>query len=160
LDAEAWLAAERSLLDREEWTPPEARRAAALREQAAAASNTVGAYAERYLSDSDRSLRPSTLRAYRHVLSTRILPEFGDRLLADVKVGEIRAWRDRLNPATPAANAAAYRLLRSLLQAAEEEELIDDPAAEAIFVVQTAEERSCASPAAARTSSTGRWRRT
>lgn len=43
----------------------------------------------------------------------------------EVRLADIRAWRSGMDPRTPAANAAAYRLLRSLLQAAEEDELID-----------------------------------
>ena len=40
-------------------------------------------------------------------------------------LSEIKAWRGSLDPKTESTNAAAYRLLRSILQAAEEEELID-----------------------------------
>ena len=40
-------------------------------------------------------------------------------------LSEIKAWRASLDPKTESTNAAAYRLLRSILQAAEEEELID-----------------------------------
>jgi integrase len=125
VDAEAWLVAERSLVDRDEWSSPSARQAAADRERMLAATSTVGLYAERYLQDPDRALRPSTIRAYRQMLRSRILPRFAARPLAEITTQDIRAWRVQLNPATPAANAAAYRLLRSLLQAAEEEELIE-----------------------------------
>ena len=45
--------------------------------------------------------------------------------LRDVTLSEIKAWRRSLDPKTASSNAAAYRLLRSILQAAEEEELID-----------------------------------
>ena len=45
--------------------------------------------------------------------------------LRDVTLSEIKAWRRSLDPKTESSNAAAYRLLRSILQAAEEEELID-----------------------------------
>lgn len=45
--------------------------------------------------------------------------------LRDVTLSEITAWRSSLDASTRSTNAAAYRLLRSLLQAAEEEELID-----------------------------------
>ena len=40
-------------------------------------------------------------------------------------LADIKSWRAGLNNQTQATNAAAYRLLRSLLQSAEEEELID-----------------------------------
>lgn len=125
VDAEAWLTAERSLVDREEWSPPQARLAAVHRREADALLNTVAAYAERYLTDPDRSLRPSTVRGYRQMLNLRIIPRFGHLPINDVKLSDIRTWRASMNPGTPAANAAAYRLLRSLLQAAEDEEVID-----------------------------------
>jgi len=122
VDAEAWLAAESSLIDREQWTPPQARKAAQERREAAAASNTVSRFVERYLAE--RELRPNTLRLYRQLLRTRILPHLGDRSLETVTVSDIKRWRLDLPPNTGATNAAAYRLLRSLMQAAEEEELI------------------------------------
>jgi len=38
---------------------------------------------------------------------------------------DIKAWRTTLDPDTPSSNAAAYRLLRSILHAAEQDELIE-----------------------------------
>jgi len=146
IDAETWLAAERALIDRQEWMPPPARVAEAARKEAAAAAHTVAAYAERYLTDPGRALRPSTVRGYRQVLNTRILPRFGDVPLAEVKLTDIRGWRGQLDPETPAANAAAYRLLRSLLQGAEEDELIDR-APPKIRGASTARPRRVAKPA-------------
>jgi integrase len=123
MDAEAWLAAERVLIDRDAWSPPRARQEAEERRQREAVFNTVGGFAERYLSE--RSLRPNTVTAYRQLLDSRILPTFRDTPLVDVTLADIKLWRASLDPKTEATNAAAYRLLRSLLQAAEEEELID-----------------------------------
>jgi hypothetical protein len=40
--------------------------------------------------------------------------------LRDVTLTEIKAWRRTLDPKTAFSNAAAYRLLRSILQAAQE----------------------------------------
>ncbi|GEP35175.1 putative prophage phiRv2 integrase [Nocardioides szechwanensis] len=122
MDAEAWLAAERALVDREEWTPPRARQAAESKRQSAAAWNTVGSFAERFLVE--RGLRPTTQRNYRQLLRSRILPYFGEMPLTEVALSEIKQWRASLDPATESSNAAAYRLVRSILQAAEEEELI------------------------------------
>ena len=122
MDAEAWLAAERALVDREEWTPPRARQVAESKRQSAAAWNTVGSFAERYLVE--RGLRPTTQRNYRQLLRSRILPYFGEMPLTEVTLSEIKQWRASLDPATESSNAAAYRLVRSILQAAEEEELI------------------------------------
>jgi integrase len=123
MDAEAWLASERVLVDRDIWTPPRTREEAHARRQREAAFNTVGGYAERYLSE--RSLRPNTVAGYQQLLGSRILPRFRDIPLADVTLADIKSWRGSLDPKTEATNAASYRLLRSLLQAAEEDELID-----------------------------------
>ncbi|WP_243058323.1 site-specific integrase [Nocardioides sp. SR21] len=122
MDAEAWLAAERALIDHDTWTPPRARQDAEEWRQHEAAVNTVGGYAERYLSE--RDLRPNTLAGYRQLLQSRILPTFRDTPLVDVTLADIKSWRGSLDQRTEATNAAAYRLLRSLLQAAEEDELI------------------------------------
>lgn len=123
LDAEGWLSTERSLIDRDQWAPPPARKVAEERRAREAAYNTVSSYAERYLKE--RSLRPTTAHNYRRLLVGRINPYFGEMPLRSVTLSEIKAWRASMNPKTEASNAAAYRLLRSLLQAAEEEELID-----------------------------------
>ena len=122
MDAEAWLVAERMLIDRDEWTPPTARQAAESKRRAAAASNTVGSFAERFLTE--RGLRPTTQRNYRLLLKSRINPYFGEMPLTDVSLTEIKQWRASLDHDTESSNAAAYRLLRAILQSAEEEELI------------------------------------
>ena len=75
----------------------------------------------------ERGLRPTTVLNYRRLLASRINPYFAEMPLKDVTLSEIKAWRASLNAKTEATNAAAYRLLRSLLQAAEEDELIDRP---------------------------------
>ncbi|WP_395658108.1 tyrosine-type recombinase/integrase [Nocardioides sp.] len=123
MDAEAWLTSERALIDRDEWTPPRARREAEERRLREAAFNTLPSFAERYLTE--RGLRPNTVKGYRALLRSRILPYFGETALRDITLSAIKAWRTSLNPSTDSTNAAAYRLLRSILQAAEEEELID-----------------------------------
>jgi integrase len=123
LDAEGWLSNERSLIDRDEWSPPAMRKQAEERRQREAATNTVAVFAERYLKE--RGLRPTTVQGYRALLRSRILPYFAEMPLRDVTLSEIKAWRASLDATTESTNAAAYRLLRSILQAAEEEELID-----------------------------------
>lgn len=123
MDAEAWLMAERVLVDRDEWSPPQVRRVAAEERERVAAFNTVAGFAERYLTE--RGLRPNTVKGYRKLLASRILPYFGEMPLIKVTLTEVKNWRASLDPQTEASNAAAYRLLRSILQAAEEEELID-----------------------------------
>lgn len=123
MDAEAWLSTERALIDRDEWSPPAVRKVAAERREREATTNTVRAFSQRYLKE--RGLRPNTARGYQSLLASRILPYFGEMPLRDVTLAEIKAWRASLDASKDSTNAAAYRLLRSLLQAAEEEELID-----------------------------------
>lgn len=123
MDAEAWLARERLLIDRDEWTPPKSRKVAEARCEREQAMSTVQTFAERYVAE--RGLRPATMRGYRALLDSRILPYFGAMPLREVTLSEIKAWRRTLDPKTESSNAAAYRLLRSILQAAQEEELID-----------------------------------
>ncbi len=123
MDAEAWLATERSLIDRDRWMPPPQRKIVEAKWVREASYNTVKTFAERYLKE--RGLRPTTVHNYQGLLATRINPYFAEMPLKNVTLSEIKAWRASLNPKTEATNAAAYRLLRSLLQAAEEEELID-----------------------------------
>ena len=67
MDAEAWLAAERALIDRDEWTPPQARKAAEPSVESARRRPTRSrAFAERYLAE--RGLRPTTVRGYESLL--------------------------------------------------------------------------------------------
>lgn len=124
IDAEAWLAHEASLVDRETWTPPPARAAAQDAREQRDARSEVTSFAAHYLSE--RDLRPTTLRSYRQLLRTHILPSFGDRALQSVSLADIKQWRSGLATKTPASNAAAYRFLRSLLQAADARTLLEE----------------------------------
>ena len=96
MDAEAWLSTERALIDRDEWSPPAARKAAAERREREAATNTVRAFSKRYLAE--RGLRPNTVRGYQSLLDSRILPYFGEMPLRDVTLAEIKAWRASPRP--------------------------------------------------------------
>lgn len=120
--ARAWLDAERDLIDSGSWTSPALRKAEAERAERLASANTVAAYAERYLGE--RDLRPSTASEYRRLLRTALRPLAAQRLDRLTR-GELRAWWDELDPATPSVNAAAWRFLRSMLNAAEVDELIE-----------------------------------
>ena len=111
MDAEAWLATERSLIDHDKWTPPPQRKIAEARRKREASYNTVKTFAERYLRE--RGLRPTTVHNYQGLLATRINPYFAEMPLKNVTLSEIKAGRASLNPKTEATNAAAYRLLRS-----------------------------------------------
>ena len=120
--ARAWLVAEKALIDAGTWTPPSQRKAEALAAERRAAASTVTAWAETYLAD--RELRHTTEREYRRLLNTSLAPLRSKRI-DQLTREDIRDWRDSLDPSKPAVAAAAYRFLRSLLKAAEDEGLID-----------------------------------
>jgi integrase len=118
LDAEAWLAAERRLVESGGWSSPAARRAA--RE---AAQLTVADYADRWLAE--RELKPRTRSEYRRLLDNLILPAVGARTVAAIAPADIRAWHAELDPGTPTQRAHAYALLKAIMATAVDEELRD-----------------------------------
>ena len=60
MDAEGWLVDERRQIERDDWTPPEARRQAAQEAERARRANTFEAYARAWLTGR-HDLRPTTL---------------------------------------------------------------------------------------------------
>lgn len=124
IDAEAWVKTERQLMeDPATYVTAEVRKERALARARADAANTFSVFAEHYLTD--RLLRPTTLREYRRLLENVLLPTFGDSALKQITRDDVRAWYGGLRKNTPSVNAAAYRLLRSIMAAAEDEEMID-----------------------------------
>lgn len=112
IDANAWLAAERRLIELGMWTPPAAR-ASAQR----AAGVTLREYADRWLANKD--LTEKTRHLYRTLLDGRILPHLGDLRMVDVDLETVRAWwRDREADKTPTTSAHAYNLLKGIFNAA------------------------------------------
>ena len=99
-DAQAWLAEERLLISRREWTSP--------RERAVQAATA----------ESDR-------RERRNSLDVNILPAFGKLPLDEITTAAVRQWRGRFSPeGRDAAGARAYGLLKAMLQTAEDDELV------------------------------------
>lgn len=124
IDAEEWVKAERALMeDPSTYVTAQARLEAAKERARLDAANTFAVYADRYLLE--RDLRPNTAREYRRILTTVLKPVFGETPLSRISREDVRAWHASLSKATPSANAAAYRLLRSVMAAAEDVELID-----------------------------------
>lgn len=127
IDAEGWLAHERRLLDRGEWTPPQAR--AALKKSA---GMTLREYAWRWMDAkhrlesqilNDRPLRPKTHALYTRLLDSRILPDLGDELLTAITPERVNKWWGWLGDehSTPTSNAQAYQLLKAIYSTAVEE---------------------------------------
>ena len=72
-----------------------------------------------------RPLAPNTVAYYRVLLRLYLLPTFGQVALVDLKRVDVRAWFDALQDERGAQIAAkSYRLLRTLLNSAVEEELM------------------------------------
>lgn len=126
IDAEGWLASERRLIERDEWTPP-ARRAEIETAAQLADAETVDSYANRWLAEgvAQGRLRPLTALDYRRSLDLHILPALGDMRLAAVTRGTVRAWHDTtLANTPPRARSKAYALLRTVMNNAVRDELI------------------------------------
>lgn len=124
IDAEEWVKAERALMeDPSTYVTAQARLEAAKEKARLDAANTFAVYAERYLTE--RDLRPKTVREYRGLLDRTLLPAFGEMPLKKITREDVRIWHAALPKDTPSANAASYRLLRSIMTAAEDDEFID-----------------------------------
>lgn len=85
--AEAWLAAEHKLIDRDEWEPPSRRRVV---EQPL----TLAQWAEQYFAT--RDLADSTRREYERVLRLHIAPSIGEKTLHQITVRDVATWHARL----------------------------------------------------------------
>ncbi len=112
LDAEAWLAAERRLMESDDWTPPRARRSMA----EAATALTLATYAERWMLHRDLKVR--TRDHYQRLLDRQILPKLGEVPLKRITSEMVRDWYADLGTATPTLRAHAYGLLRTILTTA------------------------------------------
>lgn len=108
VDAEGWLAAQRKAIEAGTWRAP----AAAV----TAEHITITEYAEAWLGT--RELKPRTAVEYRRLLDAMILPTLGDRSVASMSPGVVRAWHGLLNPRTPTRKAHAYQLLRAIMTTA------------------------------------------
>lgn len=124
IDAEEWVRTERGLMeDPFTYVTAQARMEIATEQARRDEASTFGIYAASYLTG--RDLRPKTVREYRGLLDRRILPTFATTPLKKITRNDVRSWHTALSKATPSTNAAAYRLFRSIMTAAEDDELID-----------------------------------
>jgi integrase len=119
IDAEAWLAEERRIIARGGWIAPKQRSVAAL----AALPPTLAEYSADWLES--RGLRPRTHAHYRQLLDREILPTLGELHLTGITPAAVRKWHTGLGSGTPTLRAHAYGLLRTILNSAAAEQLID-----------------------------------
>lgn len=123
--AEAWLNAERALIDRDDWTPPAERRAADARAEALD-STTLDAIANEWIDRRTTSrgtpLAARTMAEYRSYLTGR-LADLAARPIAQVDRSLVdRWWQD--NQDAPLLRHHAYAFLKSVMADAVERELI------------------------------------
>ena len=118
IDAEGWLAAERRLLERDNWTPPGVRKA-----QKKAAVLTLADYAAQWISH--RPLKPRTPhRVHRPGASAHRRLADGEAALADLTPEAVRMWYSDLGTTTPTRNSHAYGLLHAILETAVKDGLL------------------------------------
>ena len=112
--AHTFLAEARVAIDRGTWVDPNAGRM------------TLHEYATRWL-DERQQLRPRTRELYEVLLRLHVLPALGDVELGRLAPPRIRTWHASLlkagKPGRPTV-AKAYRLLRTILATAVEDELL------------------------------------
>jgi hypothetical protein len=114
MDGEAWLASERILIERGEWTPPKTR-------SANKQTRKFGAYASDWLAN--RTLKPRTRQGYQELLDGS-LTKWNGVPLTLIDAEGVRHWHTGLGSATPTKNAHAYSLLHAILATAVSDGLI------------------------------------
>ncbi|MDQ3527473.1 MAG: site-specific integrase [Actinomycetota bacterium] len=123
MDAEGWLVDERRQIERDDWTPPEARRQAAQEAERARRANTFEAYARAWLTGR-HDLRPTTRASYTTALERNLLPAFGPTPMEEITTNMVRAWFQSYGERTPTARAHAYQVLASIMRQAEDDDVI------------------------------------
>ena len=116
IDAEGWLITERRMIERGDWVAPPDRNQVKER-------LLLRGYATSWLEG--RELKPRTRALYEGILSRTILPALGDHELPDITPAKVRAWHATLPASKPTARAHAYSLLRTLMNSAVAEDLIE-----------------------------------
>ncbi|WP_168627353.1 site-specific integrase [Cryobacterium sp. BB307] len=123
VDAQAWLAAQHTLIAQGNWSP-----AAVLAAQATQKAQTLQDYAERWLRERTNSrgerLRPATIHEYRRLIAGPLAP-LAPRLLADITPAVVRTWRtDLLDTGRKTQTSRAYGLLNAIMGTAVSDGLI------------------------------------
>ena len=110
MDAEAWLAAERRLIERGEWSSPNVRAAAAT-----VRGISVTDYLTRWI-DQRANISESTRYAYKNNLRVHIAPKpLGGLPLSAVTSAAVRSWYASMDAGKPTARTAVYSMLRTAL---------------------------------------------
>lgn len=119
MDAEAWLAAERRLIEQDNWTPPAQR----TRKQTLAGI-TVQQYVTQWINE--RELAESTRELYRTHARTRIYPTLGQEHVSELSAASVRTWWAGMGSKYPVARRHAYNVLHGSMAAAVEDGLLPE----------------------------------
>ena len=126
LDATAWLAAERRLIELDAWQSPKARHSQA--ENFTPATPRLDDYFGQIMRERQtrprKPLKATTADNYRK-LSKVFLPRLGAKRLDEIKTADIQKWFYSLPSQTMTRNVHAYQLLSSLFKDAVRDELIE-----------------------------------
>jgi integrase len=117
LDAEAWLLAERKIIEGGNWIAPKGRKEVT----EALLPPTLGEYAAGWLRS--RTLRDRTRFHYQQLLDRQFL-NLRNLRLTEITPTVVREWYTDLGPGTPVVRAHAYGLLRTILGTAVSEQII------------------------------------
>lgn len=117
MDAEAWLAAERRLIERDEWTSPKSRAA-----HRKAHAVRLSEYADKWIEQ--RNLKQGAAIEYRRIKARLIDPTIGKIPLRAVTSDAVRTWHTSLGTDTPRRNSHAYGLLHAVLGVAVKDGLL------------------------------------
>lgn len=112
LDAEAWLASERRVIERDEWTPPAERQ-----RERWTRGETVAVYGTRWIEQ--RTLRPRTLDLYRSQW-TRLVEStpLGNTPIRALTPQIVRRWHAELDHEKATQTKQVYSLLKSVMTTA------------------------------------------
>jgi integrase len=117
MDAEHWLAIERRLIERDEWTPP-AMRTAAKKAKAVTVAEYIGVWIEH------RNIKPRTKVHYRDVLERHIKDTLGRVAVKNLTPEAVRAWHAATLTDKPVMRSHAYGLLHAAIATAVTDGLI------------------------------------
>jgi integrase len=110
MDAERWLADERRLIERDEWTPPKQRAA-----QKHARAKTLRQYASAWIET--RNLKPRTRIEYEGLLAGPLAP-LAHLALGNITAETVRRWHTEMGTDTPRRRSHAYGMLHAVLATA------------------------------------------
>lgn len=117
--ARAWLAAERKLIDLDEWLPPAQRGQQSKRRKVPAFESYATSWVTHRIVKG-RPLKARTRAEYNRLLTKVLIPTYGKLPLSAITRELVSEWWEGL-PATVTQNARAYSLLRTILNSAVED---------------------------------------